>query len=257
MSDLIRIPFHGSELLAVEIDGRPHIVLKPAIEAIGMDYDSQRQKLDTKSWATKVLSTVVAADGRARQMLAVDVRTFLMLLATIDERRVNEDVRPLLVAYQSEVADVVEQYFIQGGAINPRATVDQLSTIAARALQQAQVLRALDGIVDSKWLEAKARHVAARALGEEPEIVAADRPLTVGEYLEEKDLASYQVRRLSPQFGKRLKAAFYAKHGRSPQTVDRFIDGAIRPVAAYTESDRRLFDQVYADLEEWAFGAAS
>lgn len=87
MSELVRIPFRGGEVLTVAHAGKPHVVLKPAIEALGIDYDNQRKKLDGKSWATKVLTTVVAADGKTREMLAVDVRTFLMLLATIDENR--------------------------------------------------------------------------------------------------------------------------------------------------------------------------
>lgn len=106
-----RLQLSAGDVYAVEVDGRPHIVLKPAMEAIGIDYDNQRQKLDGKSWATKVLSTVVAADGKSRQMLCVDTRTFLMLLATIDENRVAEHARPTLIAYQSEVADAVESHF--------------------------------------------------------------------------------------------------------------------------------------------------
>lgn len=111
MSEIIKVPFHGGDVLCVEIDGRPHVVLKPALDAIGLDYHSQRQKLDGKSWATKVLITSVGDDGRSREMVAVDVRTFLMLLATVDERRVSESARPALIDYQSRVADAIEAYF--------------------------------------------------------------------------------------------------------------------------------------------------
>jgi antirepressor protein len=121
MSEIVRIPFRGDEILAANHQGKPHVILKPALEAIGLDFDSQRQKLAGKSWATTVLITALAEDGRTRQMLAADVRTFLMLLATIDERRVAKNVRPKLVAYQSEVADAIERYWTKGQAINPRA----------------------------------------------------------------------------------------------------------------------------------------
>src|SRR5690554_6562456 len=99
MTNLVQIPFRDTSVLAADVDGKPHVVLKPAIEALGIDFDSQRQKLAGKSWATTVLTPVVAADGRKRQMLAADLRTFTMLLATIDEGRVAEHARPLLVAY--------------------------------------------------------------------------------------------------------------------------------------------------------------
>jgi len=48
MSDLIHIPFHGTDVLAVEIDGKPHVVLKPAIEALGLDFKSQHRKIAGK-----------------------------------------------------------------------------------------------------------------------------------------------------------------------------------------------------------------
>jgi P22_AR N-terminal domain len=126
---LVKIPFHGDELLVVDVDGVPHVVLKPAIDAIGLDYWSQVEKLRTRSWATTSQCPVVAADGKARDMVTCDVRTFLMLLATIDERRVAKDVAPKLIAYQAEVADAIEAYWTKGGAINPRATDEQLAAI--------------------------------------------------------------------------------------------------------------------------------
>lgn len=111
MTDLVRIAFHGDELLATEVDGQPHIVLRPAIEALGLDYKSQYDKLRSKSWAVMGMSPTTGADGKTYQMVTVTVRTLLMLLATIDENRVAVHVRPKLVAYQAEVADVIEAHF--------------------------------------------------------------------------------------------------------------------------------------------------
>jgi len=248
MTDIVRIPFHGQEIQAAEVDGKPHIVLRPAIESLGLDYSAQYRRLQRRSWATVAMTATVAADGKARDMATVDVRTFLMLLATIDERRVAEHARPLLVAYQQEVADVIEQYWNHGGAINPRATADQLTEIIGRAEAQARVLRTLDGIVDSRWLEAKARHVAARALGEEPEVDPDSRPLTVGEYLADRGVTGATLRSLSSSFGKRLKGLYVAEHGQDPPRTERFVDGALRQVAGYTETDRHLFDAVYSAI---------
>lgn len=245
MSELIRIPFHGTEVLTVEVDGRPHVVLRPAIEALGLDYATQYAKLRKKSWAVVGQSPTTGADGKTYQMVTVDVRTFLMLLATIDEHRVKPEVRPLLIAYQAEVADAIEAYWTRGGAINPRATDDQLAAIIDRARAQMEVLRLADGLVSRDWLEAKARHVAARALGEEPEIDLARRPLTVGEYLEERGITGPALRSLSPAFGKTVKRLYRDRYDREPPQVDRFVDGALRKVAAYTEADRELFDAAF------------
>ena len=245
VSEIVRIPFHGDEILTVDVDGKPHIVLKPALERIGLDYPTQYMKLRSRSWATVGQRPMVAEDGKIRDMVVVDVRTFLMLLATIDERRVGEDVRPKLVLYQAEVADAIEAYWTKGGAINPRATDEQLAAIINRAKAQLEVLRLADGLVDPAWLEAKVRHVAARALGEEPEVDPAKRPLTVGEYLDDQGVPRSEARRISGRFGKLLKAAYVARHGVEPPVVERFVDGALRRVAGYTEADRPLFNEVW------------
>lgn len=74
------------------------------------------------------------------------------------------------------------------------------------------------------------------------------RLLTVAEYLEERGLTAGATRQLAPRFGKRLKAAYVTGHGASPATSRRFVDGAQRNVAVYTEADRSLFDAVWRQL---------
>lgn len=166
-------------------------------------------------------------------------------------RITDETTRELVKRFQDWVyREVLPKIRKQGGYISPVATTDQLIILADRAASQARVLRLLDGIVDPAWLEAKARHVAARALGEEPEVDPATRPLTVGEYLEENGIRGKAQRSLAPAFGKSLKRLYQTKYGKPPMDVDRFIDGAIRKVAGYTEAHRPLFDQVWADMNE-------
>ncbi len=248
MTDLIPLDFHGDQLLLADVDGKPHVVLKPAVEGLGLDYPTQYNKLRGRSWATVGQRPMVASDGKLREMVTVDVRTFLMLLATIDEKRVAKDVAPKLVMYQSEIADAIEAYWTKGGVINPRATEEQLNAIIDRAERQMRVLSAMSGIVDSKWLESKARHVAARALGEEPEDDLSRRPLTVGEYLEDRGVETGFIRKVSGNFGKALKRLYVARHGKPPGKVRRFVDGAHRDVAVYTEADRDLFNTVWSEL---------
>lgn len=246
--EIVRIPFHGDEVLCVDEDGKPRLILKPALEAIGVDYWTQVEKLRSRSWARTGQSLVRQSDGRPREVITCDVRTFLMLLATIDERRVGKDVKPKLVAYQAEVAEAIESYWTKGGAINPRASREQLAEIADLANRQMAVLRLMDGIVDPCWLESKARHVAAQALGEEPEEDPAARPITVGEFLDGQGVTATAARKLAPTFGKKLKAAYIRQHGEAPRTAPRFVDGAQRNVAVYTAADIDLFEQVWTEI---------
>mgnify|MGYP002653600701 CR=1 FL=1 len=115
MTELETITFHGDDLLVTEIDGKPHVVLKPAFEAIGLDANRQIANLRAQAWATTAVTAVVAADGRTREMVTSDLRSFLMQLATIPASRVAEHVRPKLIEYQREVADVIEAHFTKRG----------------------------------------------------------------------------------------------------------------------------------------------
>lgn len=247
MPDLVRIPFKDGEILAVDVNGKPHVILKPAFEAIGIDADQQIRKIQRQHWAHTVVTTV-QLDGQGRSMITADLRTFLMALATIPVTRVAVEFQENLKDYQREVADVIEKYWTKGGAINPRATEDQLAALIAHAIGQARVLRELRGVVDGAWLDARGRHVAARALGEEPEVDPERRPLTVGEYLGDQGVSGAELRSLSPKLGVRVKGLYVGRYGRAPLKVDRFVDGALRKVYGYTEADRPLFDQAWAAL---------
>lgn len=120
MSEIVRIPFRGAELLTTEVDGKPHVILKPAFEAIGLDPNRQIAKVQQQPWATTAVTAVVATDGKVRDMVTADVRTFLMALAVIPVSRVAEHVRPILTAYQCEVADVIERHWTNGRSVNHR-----------------------------------------------------------------------------------------------------------------------------------------
>lgn len=245
---IVRVPFNGDEILATEVDGKPRIILKPAIEALGLDFEAQRKKLARSAWATTSVTEVVGADGRNREMVTVDVRTFLMLMATIPATRVSAEARPTLVKYQSEVADAIEAYFTKGGAINPRASEKQLLDIATEAQAQMQVLRLGGGFLPEAWLRVKMQHVIARALGEAPETAPSDEPLTVGEYLEGLGVTGATLRSISGRFGTRMRAVYEEARGSKPKQVRRFVDGTTRNVYSYTEADRPLFDRVYAEF---------
>ncbi|MCT1614841.1 phage antirepressor N-terminal domain-containing protein [Corynebacterium sanguinis] len=154
---------------SVQGDGEPYVVFRPLVESIGMDYASQFTKLKGKSWATIVKTTMVGSNGSQREMTAINLKTLTMWLATIDEDRVNEASRPLVVAYQNEVAEAIESYFTKGTATNPRVVESQpqdFSETISVSKQQLELLKAAEGLVDPDHLRAKATVVPARGLGE-------------------------------------------------------------------------------------------
>lgn len=245
------IPFHGTNVQSVEIDGKPHIVFKPLVESIGMDYSRQVKKLKAKSWAAMGITPTTGADGKTYQMTVIDIRTLTMWLATIDENRVSEDARPLVIAYQSEIADVIEQYWAKGGAINPRADEHQVNALIFQARAQMELAQAARGLIHPDHLEAKARIILARGLGEAPELDPSSKPLYAQSYLEEKGLSDKQRKAKAGVFGKRLKKAYTERHGREPEKYPlNLSNGQIRQVNGYTEADRPLMDEVWTQYFE-------
>lgn len=248
------IPFHGTDVQSVEIDGKPHAIFKPMVETLGLGYSSQMQKLKGKSWTcmTKIV-TQLPGDAQSREHTVIDLRTLTMWLATIDENRVSEEARPLVIAYQAEVADAIEAYWSKGGAINPRADEHQLNAILRQSQMQMELCQIAKGLIRQEHLEAKARVILARGLGEAPQLDPLDRPLYAQQFLKEKNLSRKQMTSKAGVFGKRLKKAYTEKYGREPEKYDLDMsNGQVRPVNAYTEADRPLMNQVWAEYFEVA-----
>lgn len=248
----VEVPGTDRPIMAAQFDGKPEVALRHASDAIGLDYSTQLRKLKGKSWAVVVMRPTTGADGKTYEMAMIDRRTFTMWLATIDTSRVNDTARPILEAFQAEAADALDAYFNDGGAINPSASPDQLDTLVAKATGQMQLLRAAEGIVDARFLEAKARIVIARGLGEAPEIDQQDRPLYVQDYLKSRGLSADLVRAKSSGFGKRVKGRFMEVHGDVPEKHFQEVDGRPREINAYTEADRPIFDHVWVTYYEQA-----
>jgi hypothetical protein len=246
-TQVVKLDLSAGSVDTVNVDGEPHIVFRPAVEAIGLSFPAQLRKLRDRSWANRCDIATVAEDGKTRQMVAVDVRTFLMWLATVNETKVAEGVRPTLVAYQQETTTAVNAYWTQGGALNPRATEDQLDSLIARAKQQAEVLSILAPIVSPEWLETKGRLVAARALGEEPEIDPLDVPLYVPDFLKSLGLKRKEVESVQSWFG-RYAVEISAELGIDPpeERQSDLPNGTVRKTKAWTERHRPVFELTWA-----------
>lgn len=245
-NQIVSIPFHGQSVQSVAIDGKPVVAFKAMTENLGLDYSRQLKKVKAKSWAELRTVPVVAVDGKTYDTTCIDLRTLTMWLATIDENRVSEEARPLVVAYQNEIADVIESYWANGGAINPRATEHQINALIRQSQMQMELCQAAKGLIRAEHLEAKARIILARGLGEAPELDEETRPLYTADFLKGKNLSSKKMRSIAGVFGKRMKAAYTLEYGREPEKYPLNLpNGQVRQVNAYTESDRPLMEQVW------------
>lgn len=243
VSSIVSVPFRGQVIEAQKDGETVKVALKPICENLGLNANGQIQRLKRQPWATTCVIHAVAGDGRQRELVAVDRRTFTMWLATIDTRRVrSQAARDLIIAYQQEAADALDRYFNTGVAVNEHL----LKAQHLRRMEQMELLQAAEGLVHPDFLEAKTRIVLAREMGETPELDPASRPLYVQDYLKEKQLGSRELRHRGGMFGKKLKQAYIAAHRCEPKRADITTgSGQIRKVYAYTEADRPLFDQVW------------
>lgn len=165
--------------------------------------------------------------------------------AAIFTRRTILNVGQLLT--ESDVARLVRTYLLE---VEERATPQQRSE-AAEAIELAEarmrVLKAADGIVSPVWLETKARLVAARALGEEPEVDPLDVPLYVPDFLKALGLKPKDITSAQSWFGKYALAICRELGIDSPQ--DRQSDlpnGQVRKTKAWTERHRPVFELVWS-----------
>ncbi|MEU3283158.1 phage antirepressor N-terminal domain-containing protein [Streptomyces antibioticus] len=259
-AEITRVPFMAGHIQTVLVDEEPRVIVRPTLEAMGLDADSQMKKLKRKSWATTAMTTVVAEDGKAREMATVDLDTWSMLLANIDEARVSEAARPLVVEYQKKSARALREYWTQGGAINPAATRDQVADLRERldGVERARLaqerLSAMGvakqfGLVNSSYVEAMARTELARMNGEEPDIDPADITITCDEFLTEQGVAAADLGSARTRLGKTVAALYRARYaGQEPQTIKRPINGVHRDVKVYTHRDIDLFEKAWAEL---------
>lgn len=249
MKELTRVPFHDTTIYTTA-DGA-HVALRPVCESLGLDADGQLQRLKRQPWTCTVIMPVqVPGDDQSREMVFIDRRTFTMWLATIDTGRVKNDrTRELVRTYQCEAADALDKYFHEGAAVNPRAveaSVPAATTGPYSVETQARVLDILKNVISKDYLEAKARIVAARAMGDTPEIEAGARPLYIQDYLRDKGATADEVTRFASAFGRYVKEVYKAERGVEPgKRFDETPSGQIRETYAYTETDRTIFDRAW------------
>lgn len=66
MNALSTVTFYGHDLIILERDGNPHVAMKSVSEAIGLDWDAQRKRIQRHPVlnSTTVMMTAVAQDGK-------------------------------------------------------------------------------------------------------------------------------------------------------------------------------------------------
>lgn len=130
-------------------------------------------------------------------------------------------------------------------------TEHQLNALMRQSQMQMELCQAAKGLIHPDHLEARARIVLARGLGEAPELNPETRPLYTADFLKSKNLSTKKMKSVAPMFGKRMKALYTLEKGSEPEKYDLTLpNGQVRQVNGYTEADRplmqKIWDQYYA-----------
>ena len=249
MKGLAQIPFHDTTIYTTA-DGA-YVALRPVCDSLGLDADGQLQRLKRQPWTCTVIMPVqMPGDDQSREMTFIDRRTFTMWLATIDTGRIkNERTRELVRTYQCEAADALDKYFNEGAAVNLRTMQPPTAEDGTlnRAAGLADLIGKFRGIIADDYLDAKARIVLARAMGDTPEIEAGARPLYIQDYLRERGATTDEVTRFASAFGRYVRTAYVAERDVEPgKRFDETPSGQVRETYAYTETDRPIFDRAWS-----------
>lgn len=233
MTALVPFDYSGRQVRTVQVDGEPWFVAADVCAALDItNVSNALSRLDEDEKSSIRLAE--GTSGNPNRSVVNESGLYTLIL-----RSDKPEAKPFKRWVTHEVLPSIRR---NGGYISPNATADQLDILA----KQAAVLTALRPIVDSGWLDAKARILGARALGETPELDQSTKPLTVSIYLQRKGLKGREQKAAASMFGKRLKALYVETYGEEPPQIEDVVGRHVVKVAQYQEQHAHLFDRVWA-----------
>lgn len=120
MTTIVKAPFHGHELTAIETADAVMVPLKPICERLGLDRKAQQAKINARKHLYGGANIPLPSGGGLQNALCLPVTRLAMWLASISPAKVKPELRPMLELYQREAADVLDRYFRKGEAIPAR-----------------------------------------------------------------------------------------------------------------------------------------
>lgn len=170
-------------------------------------------------------------ESRARSLAVFSRRAILNVGQLLTESDIARQVRTYLLEVEEQAAPEVRS---------------EAADLVALAESRMRVLKAAAGIVDAAWLETKARLVAARALGEEPEVDPLDAPLYVPDFLRGKGLNRRDIESVQSWFGRRAASLYEAEHGEKPgKRQSDLPNGSVRETYAWTHRHLPVFEETW------------
>lgn len=117
MGKIITVSFRGAELFGFENDDGVFVALKPMVEAMGLGWEAQRQRIHRDPILSEGTCMMKVPFGRGGAQEAVCLKLDLVngWLFTIDSSRIkDETIRERVLLYQRECYAVLFDHFYKG-----------------------------------------------------------------------------------------------------------------------------------------------
>lgn len=119
-TSLVHVPFYGTILFLVNVNGEPYTPMKPIVEGMGLAWNGQFEKLNRNQERWGIRVTRIPSESGEQETLCMPLRKLPGWLMTIHPTRVKPEIREKILRYQNECDDVLWEYWTKGIAVNPR-----------------------------------------------------------------------------------------------------------------------------------------
>lgn len=115
-SCLSPVQFHDSILFVINRNNEPYTPMKPIVEGMGLNWASQTAKLNANKerWGIAMIATPSASGDQ--QTLCMPVRKLPAFMASINPKKVREELRERIRLYQDECDNALWDYWTKGQA---------------------------------------------------------------------------------------------------------------------------------------------
>jgi hypothetical protein len=101
------------DIQVVERLGEKHVPIKPICDAVGVDFEGQRQRIERDEILSSVafMTKATGADEKTYEMFCLPLKYVFGWLFGIDTGRVKEEARAAVIAYKHECYNALFRYF--------------------------------------------------------------------------------------------------------------------------------------------------
>jgi hypothetical protein len=144
MTALVKVPFHGDEILCVATPDGVYVAVRPLCERLGLSWPAQFRRLTSEKERWGVAQMATPSVGGEQETTCIPANRVAAWLFVINANRVKPELRDTIRAYQREAADVLDRHFRLRQA-EERAEIEAMRDRLARAGNFLQAFHPLWG----------------------------------------------------------------------------------------------------------------